>query len=300
MLAQTIGDLELFIIGDGVTPDTRDVIAELAAQDRRVRFIDRPKHERRGEPYRHEVLSEQASGSVVAYLCDRDLWLPNHLEELVRTLDGADFAHTLRFWVDDQDQYWCTHRTDLDGSRSRSGSSAHRPYGSRGWCPCRSPGTRSTPTAGCPTAGGSRRWTPRPTATCGASSSTSRGSAWRTARCRRSCRSSGDHPGLPTAERLERSSSGGRRASPTRAAPTSCSEVLLALWQAWRVGEIRNGQLDARRGDLCLVAAATKARRRSLRGPKPLLRSETVRGETGQSRASSGSSHRQPWLSSSA
>ncbi|HEX2578699.1 MAG TPA: glycosyltransferase [Aquihabitans sp.] len=114
VLAQTVADLELFVVGDGVSPGTRAVVEELATTDARVRFVDLPKHHRRGEPHRHQVLGERAGGRVVAYLCDRDLWLPTHLEELVGVLDGgADLAHTLRFDVTDTGGFRFRHVADL-------------------------------------------------------------------------------------------------------------------------------------------------------------------------------------------
>jgi hypothetical protein len=103
-LAQTVDDLEVLVIGDGVDDATRAAVERLAAEDRRVRFFPFPKDRaRRGEPYRHQVLSDEAQGRIVAYLCDRDLWLPNHLAELDRVLTDADFGHTLRFGIDEQD-----------------------------------------------------------------------------------------------------------------------------------------------------------------------------------------------------
>ena len=129
VLAQTVADLELFIIGDGVAPASRAVIEELASADPRVRFIDQPKHVRRGEPYRHQVLTDQASGRFVAYLCDRDLWLPTHLEELARLLedkadgDGeghVDLAFTLRFDVTDDGTFSFRHTADLAEAVARA------------------------------------------------------------------------------------------------------------------------------------------------------------------------------------
>ncbi len=94
VLRQTVSELEVFIIGDGVAENTRETALALTRADPRVRFFDHPKHPRRGEPYRHEALRE-ARGRIVCYLCDRDLYLPWHVEELDRLLADADFAHTL-------------------------------------------------------------------------------------------------------------------------------------------------------------------------------------------------------------
>jgi len=94
VLNQTVTDFELFIIGDGVSEDTRRVTLDLESQDTRIRFFDFPKHLRRGEPYRHKVLTQHASGQHVAYLLDRDLWLPNHLEELLVCFEKGNFVTT--------------------------------------------------------------------------------------------------------------------------------------------------------------------------------------------------------------
>lgn len=94
VLAQTVQDIEVFVIGDGVDNATRRVIHGLMAQDSRIRFFDFEKHESRGEPNRHTALAE-ARGEVVCYMCDRDLMLPNHVETMRALLADADFAHTL-------------------------------------------------------------------------------------------------------------------------------------------------------------------------------------------------------------
>jgi glycosyltransferase involved in cell wall biosynthesis len=91
VLRQSESRLELFIIGDGVNSSTRAIIQQMAGQDSRLRFFDHPKHPRRGEEYRHAAL-RQASGRIVTYLCDRDLYLPDHVATLASVLEGADFA----------------------------------------------------------------------------------------------------------------------------------------------------------------------------------------------------------------
>lgn len=93
-LVQTVEDLEVFIVGDGVPPSARAICQALASSDPRVRFFDNPKGPRHGEIHRHRAL-EEATGSIVCYLSDDDLWLPDHVESLAALLADAEFAHTL-------------------------------------------------------------------------------------------------------------------------------------------------------------------------------------------------------------
>src|SRR5690554_978688 len=78
-LRQTVADIEVLIVGDGVTPDARESIQRCVAMDDRVRFLDLPKGENRGERNRHVGVLE-ASSPVIAYLGDDDLLLPRHVE----------------------------------------------------------------------------------------------------------------------------------------------------------------------------------------------------------------------------
>lgn len=95
---QTIQDFEVFVIGDGVPESLKPGLKNLISEDERFHFVDRPKHCRRGEPYRHDVLLA-AHGRIVCYLTDRDLWLPNHIEQMHGLLSEADFAHSLPLHV---------------------------------------------------------------------------------------------------------------------------------------------------------------------------------------------------------
>ena len=97
--AQTLVDFELFVVGDGAPPATRDAVAALAKNDPRIRYFDNRKGEGNGERHRHHAL-QQASGSLVCYCGDDDLWLPHHLEVLAEGLRTADFVHTLQTEVD--------------------------------------------------------------------------------------------------------------------------------------------------------------------------------------------------------
>lgn len=98
VLQQTVEDLEVFIIGDGAHDVTRDAARDLERADSRVRYFHHPKGPRRGEDYRHQAL-QPARGRIVTYLCDRDLYFPDHLEEMGRLLNDADFAHTYFFRI---------------------------------------------------------------------------------------------------------------------------------------------------------------------------------------------------------
>jgi GalNAc5-diNAcBac-PP-undecaprenol beta-1,3-glucosyltransferase len=100
-LSQTVEDLEVFVVGDGVPDVTREVTAELEREDERVRFFDNPKGPRHGEAHRHAAL-QQARGEIVCYLSDDDLWLPDHVETMRRLLVDADFASALPTYVDEK------------------------------------------------------------------------------------------------------------------------------------------------------------------------------------------------------
>ncbi|MCM3875243.1 MAG: glycosyltransferase [Thermoanaerobaculia bacterium] len=93
-LGQTVRDIEVFILGDGVPDITREIAREFAASDPRVRFFDFAKGPGRGELHRHKVLQE-ARGEIVCYLFDDDLWLPDHIAVMQKLLRDADFAFTV-------------------------------------------------------------------------------------------------------------------------------------------------------------------------------------------------------------
>ncbi len=98
VLAQSVGDFELLIAGDGCRDDTRRVVASLS--DSRIVWLDLPKAPLSGYANRNIAL-RRARGQFVAYAQDDDLWFPDHLEQLIRTLEaaGADWAYSRPLWV---------------------------------------------------------------------------------------------------------------------------------------------------------------------------------------------------------
>jgi len=97
-LAQTVNDVEVIIIGDGVTDDVRAVARGLQAEDSRVRFLDLPKGPHHGEVHRHEAILS-ATSDAIFYLCDDDLLLPDHVAELLTLLTTHTFAQSLNGYV---------------------------------------------------------------------------------------------------------------------------------------------------------------------------------------------------------
>jgi GalNAc5-diNAcBac-PP-undecaprenol beta-1,3-glucosyltransferase len=90
-LAQTVAEIEVFLVGDGAPDVTREIAAEFSERDARLRFFDNPKGPRHGEIHRHAALAE-AQGRIVLYLADDDLWLADHVETMRTALADADFA----------------------------------------------------------------------------------------------------------------------------------------------------------------------------------------------------------------
>ena len=97
-LRQSLSDIEIFIVGDGVDDLSRSIIAELTRKDGRVRFFDFPKGERHGEASRHLALQE-ARGEIVGYLSDDDLWLPEHLDRMYDALQRHNVVNVLGMCV---------------------------------------------------------------------------------------------------------------------------------------------------------------------------------------------------------
>jgi len=95
VLRQTENRLEVLVVGDGMSSNSRKAIEGMARLDDRIRIFDFPKHENRGEPNRHHILLHEARGRNIFYLCDRNLLLPDHVERLGRLLKDADVAHGL-------------------------------------------------------------------------------------------------------------------------------------------------------------------------------------------------------------
>ena len=104
-LDQTLSPEKVTIIGDGATANVRAVAETLSDEFPSVEFVDKPKLANRGERYRDEVIRASDS-DLISYLCDDDLYLPNHLEVMAEHLAEFDFVHPRPTFVNPDDTFF--------------------------------------------------------------------------------------------------------------------------------------------------------------------------------------------------
>lgn len=92
-LRQSVAELEVIIVGDGVDTATRSVAEGLAQHEARVRFLDLPKGENRGERNRDTGVRAARSDAIV-YLADDDMLLPSHVGNMLDLLRDHGFAQS--------------------------------------------------------------------------------------------------------------------------------------------------------------------------------------------------------------
>ncbi len=100
---QTIPGYELIIISDGAPRQTNAAAEAAASSDPRITFMAFDKGERHGEAHRHTAL-KQARGKYVCQIADDDVWFPDHLAQMARLLDDAEFGNTLQTYITQDDQ----------------------------------------------------------------------------------------------------------------------------------------------------------------------------------------------------
>ena len=99
VLTQTYGDLELLVIDDGSTDDSKAIVASYLS-DERARYI---YQENRGFSAAINRGLEEGRGSLIGFVGQDDLWLPRKLEMQVRYLaehKDVDMVHSSYLSVD--------------------------------------------------------------------------------------------------------------------------------------------------------------------------------------------------------
>src|SRR5450432_2665306 len=84
---QTVGNFELLVIGDGCTDDSAHVVESF--HDPRFRWENLPHNSGHQTAANNKGL-ELARGKWISYLGHDDLWMPNHLELLLREVEQAE------------------------------------------------------------------------------------------------------------------------------------------------------------------------------------------------------------------
>ena len=87
VLKQDLTDFEVWVVGDGCTDDSEEVVASF--DDGRVRWMNLPVNSGTPSEPRNEGL-RRARGRFIAYLGHDDLWFPWHLSELVDCAEESD------------------------------------------------------------------------------------------------------------------------------------------------------------------------------------------------------------------
>src|SRR5215216_328428 len=98
VLAQTVQDFELLIVGDGCTDNTSEIVQSF--NDSRIHWFDLPKGPAFGYANRNIVL-QAARSNYIAYMTHDDLWLCDHLEQLLQLFDDdtIEIAFSRPLWV---------------------------------------------------------------------------------------------------------------------------------------------------------------------------------------------------------
>ena len=94
VLWQTFTDFECWVVGDACTDNSAAVVAGF--DDRRLQWHNLPENSGYQSAPNNEGL-RRAKGQYIAYLNHDDLWLPNHLQLLVESIERSqsDFVYSI-------------------------------------------------------------------------------------------------------------------------------------------------------------------------------------------------------------
>ena len=87
VICQTFENFELWVIGDECSDHSEDIVNSFC--DARIFWLNTPHKVGDKSRLIYEA-TRRARGEYIAYLDDTDLWLPNHLEVLIDTMDGME------------------------------------------------------------------------------------------------------------------------------------------------------------------------------------------------------------------
>ena len=104
VLNQSFTDLELIIVDDGSSDNTREVMQGLAESDPRVRLVSHQMN--RGQPAAFNTGIRLSRGEYIAFNDDDDEWLPGKLAGQVKLMDESPpHVGAVYCWMDVVDSY---------------------------------------------------------------------------------------------------------------------------------------------------------------------------------------------------
>lgn len=115
--AQTYENIELVVIDDGSTDDTRSIVETLATADKRLRLFSTPNG---GVARARNLGIEKARGAYIAFLDADDLWHPTKIERQVEALTVHQSdprwagVYTFHRTINEEDQVTGNGQTPVD------------------------------------------------------------------------------------------------------------------------------------------------------------------------------------------
>ncbi len=91
---QTVGNIEICVVCDGSPENMVAFFRNLRRTDKRIKVFTNKKSPRTGEPYR-DIAIRRTRGKIVCYCSHDDLFLPNHVETMMESLETSPFTHSL-------------------------------------------------------------------------------------------------------------------------------------------------------------------------------------------------------------
>jgi glycosyltransferase involved in cell wall biosynthesis len=85
---QTLEDWELLLVDDGSTDASSEIARAYETRDRRIRYLEHPRHENRGMSASRNLGIADARGELIAFLEADDIWLPEKLQKQAELLDA--------------------------------------------------------------------------------------------------------------------------------------------------------------------------------------------------------------------
>ncbi len=90
LLAQTYHDIEIIVVDDGSTDDTKETLDSITDKQNRIRYYSRPHS---GVCAARNFGLEQASGEYIGFFDHDDLWPTDYIETMVKSLKARpDFG----------------------------------------------------------------------------------------------------------------------------------------------------------------------------------------------------------------